>query len=103
MNLIELYKERLIQLGDFGQPGRSQTVLSNLKERFEPVPFSDLDKVMLAYSGFIAGIALVSLTPHTSTNLQVVLGSLAFWTGAACYLYKRRKLAASLPTGAPRQ
>ena len=97
MNLTELCKESLAQLGYFHQleRRRSKTILSNLEERFESSLLTDLDKIMLAYSGFVAGIALVSLTPHTSTNVHVVLGSLAFWTGAACYLYKGRKLAAA--------
>ena len=97
MNSTERYKERLAQFSYFRQLDRPrpQTLLANLKERFEPSVLSDLDKVMLAYSGFVAGIALVSISPHTSTNLQVVLGSLAFWTVAAGYLYKRRKTASA--------
>lgn len=97
MNLTELRKENLTQLGDFRQSERrrSKTIFSDLDERFEASLLSDLDKIMLAYSGFVAGIALVSLAPQTSTNLQVVLGSLAFWIGAAGYLYRRRQLAAA--------
>jgi len=92
VNATERFKEERTQLGLYCQieRQRSRTLFSDLKKRFESFPLADLDKVMLAYSGFIAGIALVSLTPHTSTNLQVVFGSLAFWTGAACYLRKRR-------------
>ena len=95
MNSTERCKEGLTQFGYVRQLDRqrSQVILSDLKERFKPTFQSDLDKVMLAYSGFVAGIALVSLIPHSDTNLQVVLGSLAFWTGAVCYLFKRRKAA----------
>jgi len=93
----ERLKERLTPSRPYRQfdHWRSEVVLSDLKGRFKPSFLNDLDKVMLAYSSFVAGIALVSLTPHTSTNLQVVFGSLAFWAGAVCYLYKRSKIASS--------
>jgi len=95
VNSTEHCKERPTQFDCFRQlvRQRSEIILSAVKERFAPAFLSDLDKVMLAYSGFVAGITLVSLTPHASTNLQVVLGSLVFWTGAGCYLFKRRKAA----------
>jgi hypothetical protein len=97
VNSTEQYEKKPPQFDYFRQLDcqRSEKILSGIKECFEPAFLSNLDKVMLAYSGFVAGIALVSLTPHASTNLQVVLGSLAFWTGAVCYLYKCRKTASA--------
>jgi hypothetical protein len=97
LNLMKLCKETLAQRGYVRSPERRPSFrsLSDLQEHFGSSRLSDFDKVMLAYSGFIGGIALASLAPYTSTNLQVILGSLAYWSGAGCYLYKRSRISVS--------
>jgi hypothetical protein len=99
VRLMKLCKETLAQLGYVRLLERQRLlrIFSNIQERFGSSRLSDFDKVMLAYSGFIGGVALTSLAPHTSTNLQVIFGSLAFWSGAACYLYKRKKMTVLSP------
>lgn len=90
MSLMKLCKKTLAQLGYIWPPERRRSlrILSNLQEHFNSTHLTDFDKIMLAYSGFIGGIALASLTPQASTNLQVILGSLAYWCAAGFYLYK---------------